>query len=162
MAPFSRFAQRLRDQERAGGRVVPRWAPALLATCAIALVPWTVLLVAELPDRKTARHWDIAWGGLDVAIAAALIGLVAAILRRSVWTPVAAVATATLLGVDAWFDIVTADGAGERWTAVGMAALSEIPLAVLCLLIARNVERVLEQARRYATAAGFRPPRPRP
>lgn len=142
-------------QDEVRGRVVPAWAPVLLIGCTVALVPWIVVLLIELPAQHVAEHWDLAWAGFDVGIAAALAATAASVLRRSAWTPVAASMTATLLLVDAWFDVLTAHGAGERWLAVGMALCCELPLAAICLYIARNVERVLEQARRYVLAAGY-------
>jgi hypothetical protein len=150
------FLRRVHAQDRARGRVVPVWAPVLFVACTIVLIPWTVLLVIELPDRQVARHWDLAWAGLDAAIAAALLATAITVVRRSVWTPVAATVTGTLLVVDAWFDVVTAAGQSERLVAIAMALVVELPLACVCLLVARNVERVLEQARRYALAAGYR------
>ncbi len=150
------FLRRVRAQDSASGRVVPVWAPGLFVGCTIVLIPWTVLLVADLPDRQVARHWDLAWAGLDLMIAGGLLATAVTVVRRSVWTPVAATVTGTLLVVDAWFDVVTAAGQGERLVAVAMALLVELPLAAVCVLVARNVERVLEQARRYALAAGYR------
>lgn len=152
----SGFMHRVRMQDRDHGRVVPIWAPAVLAGCTVALIPWTALLLYELPNTQVAHHWNLAWAGFDVAIAAALTATAITVLRRSGWATVAATTTGTLLIVDAWFDIVTSAGAGERfWVAVGMAALCELPLAVGCLLIARNVERVTEQATRFVLAAGY-------
>jgi hypothetical protein len=151
----SGFLRRLRTQERAHGRAVPGWAPTLLVICTIALVPWTILLLFELPDKQVAHHWNLAWAGFDVGIGVALAVTAVTILKRSVWTPVAAAATATLLVVDAWFDVVTASSTRDRWIAFGMAVLCELPLAAICVGIARNVERVLEQARRYVLAAGY-------
>lgn len=150
------FVRRVRVQDAARGKVVPGWAPALFIACTLVLIPWTVLLVIELPDRQIARHWDLAWGGLDVGIAVGLLATAFTVIRLGAWTPIAATFTATMLIVDAWFDIVTAAGSDRRLIAIGMAVLVEIPLAAVCVLIARNVERVLEQARRYALAAGYR------
>jgi hypothetical protein len=149
------FLRRIRVQDETRGRVVPPWAPLVLVGCTVALVPWSVLLFFTLPEQQVARHWDLAWAGFDVGIATMLAATAVSILRRSVWTPVAATAAATLLLVDAWFDIVTSDSSDERWVAVGMAVLCELPLAAICLLIARNVERDMEQARRYVLAAGY-------
>jgi hypothetical protein len=152
---LTEFRRRCRAQDEARGRVVPAWAPVLLIGCTVALIPWIVVLLIELPAQHVAEHWDIAWAGFDVGIAAALAATAATVLRRSAWTPVAATMTGTLLVVDAWFDILTAHGAGERWVAVGMGVCCELPLAAICLYIARNVEQVLEQARRYVLAAGY-------
>ncbi|MCW3039139.1 MAG: hypothetical protein JWM31_1044 [Solirubrobacterales bacterium] len=166
---LSEFLRRCRIQDQTRGRVIPRWAPWLLIGCTLALVPWTVLLFFTLPEEHVAQHWDLAWAGFDVGITLALALTAASVLRRSVWTSVTASMAGTLLLVDAWFDILTAHGARERWIAVGMAVFCELPLAAICLSIARNVERVLEQARRYVLAAGYTvegrslvPPRPVP
>jgi hypothetical protein len=48
-----------------------------------------------------------------------------------------AAATGALLLADAWFDVVTAGGARDRWPAVAFAVLGEIPLAILCFALAR-------------------------
>ncbi len=133
---------RVRMQDRAYGRAVPIWAPAVLAGCTLALIPWTALLLYELPDTQVAHHWNLAWAGFDVAIAAALTATAITVLRRSGWATVAATTTGTLLIVDAWFDIVTSTSAGERWVAVGMAAFCD-------------AERVTEQATRFVLAAGY-------
>lgn len=153
---LSGFVRRVRQQDEDRGHVVPNWTPLVLLACSVVLIPWTILLVVELPDRKIARHWDLAWGGLDIGIACGLTATALAVSRRSAWTPVAATITGTLLVVDAWFDVVTASGPHDRLIAVGMALVAELPLATVCFLIARNVERVLEQAARYALAAGYR------
>jgi hypothetical protein len=149
------FRRRCEAQDEVRGRVVPAWAPRLFVVCTILLIPWTILLFFTLPEEHVAQHWDLAWAGFDVGIAVALAATAASVIRRSVWTAVTATMTGTLLCVDAWFDVLTSQGADERWVAVGMAAFCELPLAFLCLFIARNVERVLEQARRYVLAAGY-------
>jgi hypothetical protein len=121
----------------------PRWVAPLFAVAAIALVPWIVLLVSVLPSRDEAAHWDIAWGGFDVAIALLLLAVALAAWQRSPWLEGAATATATLLFVDAWFDVLTSSTRAELVVALLMAALVELPLAVLCLLLARDAERRL-------------------
>ena len=107
------------------------------------LVPWVFLLVAELPSAQEAAHWDIAWGGFDVALALLLLAVAVAAWRRSAWLEGAATATATLLFVDAWFDVLTASTHAQLLVAALEAALVEAPLAVLCLLLARRAERGL-------------------
>jgi len=54
-------------------------------------------------------------------------------------------AAAALLAVDAWFDILTSSSRLELGTAIGEAVLVELPLALLCLLLARDAERVLRR-----------------
>ncbi|MGB2952397.1 MAG: hypothetical protein WBB74_03255 [Gaiellaceae bacterium] len=108
---------------------------------ALALVPWVVFLVRALPSAHRAPHWDLAWGGFDVALALLLLAVALAAWRRSPWLEGAATATATLLFVDAWFDVLTSSTHTELLIALVEALLLELPLAVLCLLLARNAER---------------------
>jgi hypothetical protein len=112
----------------------------LLAT-AVALVPWTLWLTVTLPARHVTEHYDVAWTGFDVALAAAF-GLTAwAALRGSRALAPLAAATAAMLLCDAWFDIVTSQGGGERVEAVLEAVFAELPLAALCVFVAYDVER---------------------
>jgi len=81
-----------------------------------------------------------------------MLGLTAVgLYRRAVWLPAAAAAAATLLVCDAWFDILTSRSDEGLWLAVGMAALGEFPLTVLCILVAVRAERILERTVRLST-----------
>jgi hypothetical protein len=120
-----------------------RWVVPLFSLAGIVLVPWILFLIRSLPSTHAAAHWDIAWAGFDVALALLLLGVATAAWRRSSWLEGAATAAAALLVVDAWFDILTSSTNLERVTAVAEAALAELPLAVLLLLIARDAERIL-------------------
>ena len=122
----------------------------LFAAAALILVPWVVFLVHALPSDHRSAHWDVAWGGFDTALALLLVGVAVAAWRRSPWLEGAATAAATLLFVDAWFDILTASSRSELVTAIVEAAVVELPIAVFCLFLARSVERRLAAA---ATAA---------
>jgi hypothetical protein len=128
--------------ESAGWRP-PHWVAPLFGLAALLLVPWAVLLVFALPSAHRAAHWDIAWAGFDVALALLLLTVAVAAWRRSPWLEGAATASATLLFVDAWFDVLTSSTRAELVVSIGEAALVELPLAVLCLLLARDVERRL-------------------
>ena len=112
---------------------------------AIVLVPWVVFLARSLPSTHAAAHWDIAWAGFDVGLALLLLGVAVSAWRRSPWLEGAATAAAALLVVDAWFDILTSSTSLERGVAIGEAVLVELPLAVLCFLLARDAERVLRR-----------------
>ena len=81
----------------------------------------------------------IAWGGFDSALATSLALTGVAALRRAAWLDRAAVATATLLAADAWFDVVTSRGALAVAFATTEALAVEIPVALLCLWVARSV-----------------------
>jgi hypothetical protein len=135
---------------QARGRAVDwrpaRWVVPLFALAALVLVPWTAFLVRSLPSTHAAPHWDIAWAGFDGSLALLLVAVAVAAWRRSSWLEGAATAAAALLAVDAWFDILTAASHVELAIAIGEAALVELPLAVLCLLLARDAEKVLRLA----------------
>ncbi len=61
------------------------WLAGVLGAPAFALLPWALLLGFELPSRHLARHWDLAWTGFDVALAATLLAAAIAALRASPW-----------------------------------------------------------------------------
>jgi hypothetical protein len=122
------------------------WIGVLFAAAAIILVPWVVFLVRDLPSDHRSAHWDVAWGGFDIALALLLVGVAVAAWRRSPWLEGAATAAATLLFVDAWFDILTSSSRSEVIMAIVEAAVVEVPIAVLCVFLARSVERRLAAA----------------
>lgn len=127
---------------------LPRWLGPLATICALGLLPWIGYLAVNLPRRTRTVHYDIAWVGFDLAMFAVLAALaVAALRRRPATAPLAAVA-ATLLVVDAWFDVVTtSDGDRLTWSIVS-AVLLELPLAAICIWVAVNGERVRQRAYR--------------
>jgi hypothetical protein len=57
-----------------------------------------------------------------------------------------------MLICDAWFDITTSSGAGERTQAILEAIFAELPLAAICGWIVYDVERF------SATVDRIRPP----
>lgn len=123
------------------------WVVALFSLGALLLLPWVAVLVLALPSAHRADHWDIAWAGFDVALALVLGTVAVTAWRRSPWFEGAATAAATLLFVDAWFDVLTSSSRGELVLAVVEALLVELPLALVCLLLARDAERRLRFAR---------------
>jgi hypothetical protein len=133
------------EAERAGsgGWHPARWVVPFFAVAAVLLLPWIVVLAALLPANHAAPHWDITWVGFDAGLSLLLISVAYAAWKRSAWLQGAATAAATLLLVDAWFDVTTSASRVELITAVVAAALVEVPLATLCLLLARDTERVL-------------------
>jgi hypothetical protein len=136
----------LDKRARRGGWRPAAWVVPLFSLSAIVLVPWIVFLVRSLPSTHAAAHWDIAWAGFDVGLALLLLGVAVAAWRRSSWLEGAATAAAALLVVDAWFDILTSSTSVELVTAIGEAVLVELPLAVLCFLLARDAERILRRS----------------
>jgi hypothetical protein len=104
---------------------------------ALVLVPWTGWLAISLPCQYVSQHWGLAWAGFDagLALSLGLTGLAA--LRRAPWLDRAAVAAGTLLAADAWFDVLTSRGATDVALATTEALAIELPLALLCIWLAR-------------------------
>ncbi len=124
------------------GLPVPRWLGLLFLLLAALTLGWVAELWATLPYRDVSAHYRLAWVGFDAMLASVLgrTGWLAWRGRDHVELP--AVAAATLLVVDMWFDIVTASHPSDRVLAIVSAVLVEVPLALLCLWIARNAEQV--------------------
>jgi hypothetical protein len=114
-----------------------RWIVALFGLAATLLIPTALLLAVLLPPTHRSEHWDVAWAGFDVFLALAL----------SAWLEGAAAAAATLLFVDAWFDVLTASTQAEFVLALVEAILVELPLALFCVLLARGAEHRLARPR---------------
>ncbi|MGR6971862.1 hypothetical protein ACU639_20145 [Streptomyces cynarae] len=108
----------------------------VLVVCGVALLPWLVVLADGLPGTTTAAHWRSAWIGLDALEALGLIATGVLAVRGNHLHALTAAATATLLVVDAWFDTMTAAPGADRFSAVAMAFGAELPLAVLCAVLA--------------------------
>ena len=123
----------------------------VLAALAALMVPWTAYLFVVLPRTARAAHFDLAWGGFDLALLVLLALTGWAAVRRRRWLAAVAGASAALLGADAWFDVVTSPTPGDRWVALAMALLVELPLAVVCVWLAVSgqdfVDRRLAMAR---------------
>ena len=124
-----------------------RSVPVFLGAAAIVLVPWIAWLASSLPCRYVSQHWGIAWAGFDTALAVALALTCTAALRRAPWLDRTAVVTATLLAADAWFDIVTSRGAAAVALATIEAIALELPVALLCLWLARVVRPATTRGR---------------
>src|SRR4029453_13268860 len=60
--------------------------------------------------RSASSSWDVAWAGFDAGLFATLAATGWAAWRHAWWVQAGAIATATLLVVDVWFDVVTASG----------------------------------------------------
>ena len=132
------------DEPPDNARLVVWAGPAFLLFSAV-LVPWTIFLGFELPDRQESPHYNIAWVGFDVILLAvlALTGFFA--LRRSHLLAVGATAAATLLVVDAWFDVMTSPPGSQFLESLASAVLIELPLAAVCGWLAYHTEHLEEE-----------------
>ena len=129
------------------------WLLLILGGVVLALFPWTAYLTSTLPGEHVTHHWDVAWVGFDLFLAAALAATLLAVVRLSPRLPVAAAAAGTALLCDAWFDLITAAYGRELWWAIGEAVLAELPLAALCFWLALEANRVLASGAGVSAAA---------
>jgi hypothetical protein len=126
----------------------PRWVAPIYLSLFVLIVPWVVYLGFAPPSELGGGHWRVAWIGLDAMEALALALTARLAYQRSTWVDITATATAMLLIVDAWFDIVTSSG-WELTQAIAAAVVLEIPLALLSLWIARHAQVVNEVVTRW-------------
>jgi len=106
-------------------------------TGAAVLAIWAVFIGFSLPDRNVARHWNLAWAGLDVMIVLALATTAWRASRHDRRVALPATVTSTLLIVDAWMDVMTASRR-DLWESLLLAGAVEIPLAVVSLIVAHR------------------------
>ena len=126
-----------------------RWVARALMMAGLGMVPWLVLLAICLPARTVAYHWSTAWVGLDAMETAGLLATGALLLRRDRRCCLAATVTATLVFTDAWFDVTTSAPGLAQLTAIAMAAFIEVPVSVLCAVLALRLLSPQSRPSRY-------------
>ena len=104
-------------------------------------IPWTVYLAVSLPKREFDTHYRGAWVGFDLLLVAAIVLTAYYAFKVDTRVQLPATATATLLIVDAWFDVMTAGGRKATGQALLMALCVEIPGAVFSLYLVQRVNR---------------------
>jgi hypothetical protein len=115
---------------------VMRRMPAALLLIAAGLCAWVLELGAVLQGQAQVRNWSSTWVGLDLMEVTGLVLTAIMLHRRSVHlSPVAAV-TATLFGLDAWFDVLTASAGAVWYESVATALFGEIPMTALLAALA--------------------------
>ena len=113
----------------------------------VGLLPWAFWLSSSLPETHSSAHWDLAWSGFDVGLAACFCGTAIAAHRRAIgWAGAFAAATGTMLIVDAWFDVILESHGNELGTAIVLAVVFEVPAAAICFWIAFRTERFVSRA----------------
>ena len=121
-----------------------RWAGPAFVLFSVIMVPWTIYLGYSLPAWQDSPHYDIAWVGFDVLLLVVLASTGYFALRRSAYLAIAAAAMATMLVVDAWFDIMTSPPR-QLPQAIALAVFIELPLAALCAWLSYHTEHLQEQ-----------------
>jgi hypothetical protein len=115
---------------------------------AVGLVPWIVYLAITLPRRNLEHHYRTTWVGFDTLLVVALASAAYLAFRMDPRVQFPATTAATLLLVDAWFDVTTSSDHANFIVAVILAVFLELPAAALSLYVARRVsQRVIELAR---------------
>jgi hypothetical protein len=129
-----------------------RWLARAIVAIVVGLIPWTAYLAWSLPGHFRAHNWRLAWVGFDAALIAVLAYTAwAAWARRQILAPTAIVA-ATMLICDAWFDVNTSFGTRGEALAIVTALGGNLPLALVFILLARQI--MLRSAAILAEARG--------
>ncbi|MDR0345728.1 MAG: hypothetical protein LBI49_21990 [Nocardiopsaceae bacterium] len=123
---------------------VVRWAGPAFVLFSLILLPWIVYLAYTLPSRQVSADYGIAWDGFDALLLVALASTGYFALRRSRYLATAATAAATLLVVDAWFDVMTTLP-GQRLEPLALAAAVELPLAAVCVWLSLHTQQFAER-----------------
>jgi hypothetical protein len=105
----------------------------------VALIPWTLIYITQLPDRHTTDHWNVAWTGFDILLALALGVTAWSALRERAMLIVGLIVSSALLVCDAWFDVVTSFGTDDQTVTLITALAVELPLAAYFALLTRRV-----------------------
>ena len=108
------------------------------------LIPWTIYLGYSLPTRQLARHWDLAWVGLDIVLITSLLLSALFAVIKSKYIIITLVITSTLLILDAWFDVVSARSGGPFVASLVEALIFELPLAIITFSVAVTLINDLE------------------
>ncbi len=132
------------DEPLADNARLVAWAGPAFILFSIVLVPWTIYLGFDLPDRQESSHYNIAWVGFDVMLLVVLAATGFFALRRSRFLALGATAAATLLVVD-WFDVMTSPPGSQFLESLATEILIELPLAAVCGWLAYHTEHLEEE-----------------
>jgi hypothetical protein len=124
-------------------RTVPWWVGPSFAVLALGTVPWVIYLAVTLPRHATFAHYRGVWVGFDCALIAVLGSTALLAWWGRPQVALTATAAATLLCVDAWFDVLTTPKGHGLMLSIVLAVLVELPLAAVCLWIALHAERAI-------------------
>jgi hypothetical protein len=115
----------------------------IFAVCGVLLVPWVAVIIEQLHGQAGKRSFNSSWVGLDILEAACLLTVARLLSRRHRATSPVAAATAAILCMDAWFDVMSAGPQLPYAESMAMACFVELPLAAL---LAWTAWRALEWA----------------
>jgi hypothetical protein len=117
------------------------------ALAALCIIPWVVFLASTLPGSVRV-HYRLAWVGFDVGLVVILAVTAYLAWRARPKVALGAMALATMLVVDAWFDVNTSAPGHPREIAIAMAVV-EVALAGVSLWIALHAATVVRKRLDY-------------
>ncbi len=109
------------------------------AAAVLVLLPWIVYLALTLPKRDLDIHYRAAWVGFDALLVLAMLRTAYYAFRADSRVLFPATVTATLLIVDAWFDVTTSSGRQAVLFALALAIFVEIPSAAFTVHMSRVI-----------------------
>ncbi|GAC1388039.1 MAG: hypothetical protein NVS1B7_7870 [Candidatus Saccharimonadales bacterium] len=115
--------------------IYSKWLIFLYSFAALVLSPWIIYLAFSLPAREEAARWDAAWVGFDIFMLALVIITAILAYRKSARLIPVASSLATVILIDAWFDVMTAAVGIQLLEALVFACLIEVPLAVTTFVL---------------------------
>lgn len=127
---------------------LPRWVAVVFLAICLGIIPQIVNLSSSLAEVALANHWRTVWIGLDVAESLAFLLTAWFLFRRSALVAVTASVAATLLWLDAWFDVMTSFGDEKLATATNLAVFVEVPLGFFCFFVALRTIGLLRRRER--------------
>ena len=127
---------------------------------AVGLIVWTVFLALSLPKEHLEHHYRLTWTGFDLIEVLAIYLTAHLAFRLDARVLVPATVVATLLVVDAWFDITTSATANAATGALILALAVELPAAAFSLYVAHRVGRRVRELAHLGHVTGPHPPVP--
>lgn len=141
---------------------LPRWMALIFFAICLGLIPQILHLSSSLSVVKVANHWRMVWVGLDIAEAAVFLLTAWFLIRGSILVAVTASMAATMLWLDAWFDVLTSVRQADIDAATNLAVFAEVPIGLFCIYVALRPLLALRQPRNQERArAAWRDRRPR-
>jgi hypothetical protein len=97
---------------------------------------WTLFLALSLPRENLEHHFRLTWVGFDLILVLAVYLTAHMAFRLDARVQAPATVVATLLVVDAWFDVTTSTSRKAATEALILALAVELPAAAFSLYVA--------------------------
>lgn len=107
---------------------------------AVALAPWIVILYHQQAPRGLAHHIHLVGYGISAFMVAGMVATALWCRSNSHYTVVAGAATASLVFITAWFNIVTSTPSRLGLT-LAYALVVQVPVVLACGVVVRSLFR---------------------